>query len=183
MTSITLNEQITPLEKIINKSINNLTFKEIISLVFHAASILSNDNMDTISQGWKDIYADFEKELEKQNKIKWPHMSITKNDYNRRMDIFSTGGSFISSKNIFMLMLRLLYVENYKRPYVYKSYNYHKILSYKPKITHDVCVKKLSISELFEHLKLCMKHYLKVYNDDKHFEYQLGKTINDIINE
>ncbi|XWV26593.1 hypothetical protein QJ857_gp0474 [Tupanvirus soda lake] len=183
MTSIILNEQITPLEKIINKNINNLTFKEIISLVFHAASILSNDNLDTISQGWTDIYTEFEKELEKQNKSKWPQMSITKNDYNRRIDIFSTGGSFISSKNIFMLMLRLLYVENYKRPYVYKSYNYHKVLGYKPKTIDNVCVKKLSLAELFEHFKICMKHYMRVYSDEKHFEYQLGKTINKILEE
>ena len=190
MTSITYNEQIIPLAKIINKNINNLTFKEIISLIFHAVGIVANDKSDpelaTLKRGaeylndsqltWKNIYDEFQKELEMQNKYKWPVMTIIKNDYSKRMDIFSND-EFIVSQNFLTLLLRILVVENYKRPYIYKSYNYHKILGHKLKISESHSIQKISLTDLFTYLKICLKYYIRIYNNDKYFEYQLAKAI------
>ena len=190
MTSITYNEQIIPLAKIINKNINNLTFKEIISLIFHAVGIVANDKSEPepviLKQNsnnpidnqptWKNIYDEFQKELEMQNKYKWPVMTIIKNDYSKRMDIFSND-EFIVSHNFLTLLLRVLVVENYKRPYIYKSYNYHKILSHKLKISESHSIQKISMTDLFAYLKICLKYYIRIYNNEKYFEHQLGKAI------
>jgi hypothetical protein len=177
MTSVIFSDQTISLEKIIDKNIDNLTFKEIISLVFYAVSTVANDITEPDHSAWKNIYEEFEKELHEQNKHKWPNMSIIKNDYSKRIDIFSTGATFITSKNFLMLLFRLLYVENYKRPYIYKSYKYHKMLSHKMKISNNTSVKKLSMIELFKYLKTCLNYYIKIYNDDMNFEYQLCKSI------
>jgi len=177
MSIINISEQIIPMEKIINKNINDLTFKEIISLVFHAMQFVIKDESMNDQDVWKNIYTEFERELIEQNKKKWPYMTITKNDYAKRIDIYSIDASFISSNNIFMLLLRLLYIENYKRPYVYKSYKYHKILGYKIKADSNDSVTKLSLNDIFDFLHSCMKYYIKIYNDGKHSEFELGKKI------
>lgn len=97
------------------------------------------------------------------------------------MDIFPSE-SFVKSNNIFMLLLRLLYVENYKRSYVFKSYGYHKILACKIVVVGKLSLAKkeideLSLFDLFEFLRLGINYYIKIYGNDLHFEYQLGKTI------
>jgi hypothetical protein len=179
MSIINIQDYIVSLDKIVNKNINNVTFKEIISLVFHAVQIVSHNETEPDYFVWKEIYVQFEEELKEQNKKKWPYMTITKNDYGKRIDIFSTDTSFISSNNIFMLLLRLLYIEKYKRPYVYRSYKYHKILGYKMETTNDTCVIDISFKELFDFLLIFMKHYIKIYNDGKYLEFNLGKEIID----
>lgn len=182
MSTINIIDYIIPLDKIIDKNINNVTFKEIISLVFHATLIISNDTTEPDHDKWKQIYTQFEKELAIQNTKKWSYMTIIKNDYGKRIDIFSTDTSFIPTDNIFMLLLRLLYIEKYKRPYVYKSYKYHKILGYKLEIEQNILVKNISLLELFEILHKYMKYYIKIYNDGKYIEFNLGKEIIDQLN-
>ncbi len=182
MSTINIIDYIIPLDKIIDKNIDGVTFKEVISLVFHATQIIINDETDPDHNIWNTIYTEFNKDLEDQNIKKWPHMTITKNDYGKRIDIFSTDTSFIPTNNIYMLLLRLLYIEKYKRPYVYRSYKYHKILGYKSEYKIDYPVKNISLTELFEILAQYMKYYLKIYNDAKYIEFNLGKEIIDQLN-
>lgn len=182
MTTVFLEDQIIPLNKIINKNSKNITFKETISLIYHAAALMSNNNEHPDKENWEKLYNEYKTELEKQNRIKWPHIEFIKNDYDKRMDILIVKSSFIYSKNIFMLLLRLLYIENYKRPYIYKTYEYHKILGHKVDDYPDIIAKNMSINDLFGLLKQHLIFYKKIYNDDMHFEYQLANIILNQIN-
>ena len=171
-----LDDRLLPLEKIVNKNINELTFKEIISLIFHASKNIINDPSCT---EWAKLYKQFEKELSEQNKMKWPEMAIIKNDYDKRIDILTTtsAATFIKTENIFMLLLRLLYVENYKRPYIFKSYNYHKILGNKLKGARQQSVKSLSLYDLFDLLQKQLTRYIRIYNDENQFEHQIATSL------
>ena len=180
MTSIVYDEQIIPLVKIIDKNINNITFRELISLIFHALSIeANNESNDNL---WHKLHKEFLQELDTQNKEQWPVMSLIRNDFSKRMDLF-TNDVFIKSENFFTYLFRLLVVERYKRPYIYKSYNYHKVLGHKLKTSDSVAVEKLSITELFTYLKIFMDHYISVYNKDIYFEHQLGRKIFNQLDE
>lgn len=182
MTTIHLNDQIVPLEKIVDKNINDVSFREIISLIFYAAISISKNKSNPDQIEWKEIYNNFENELVEQNKQKWPQILISKNDYNKRIDVISAYSPFIETKNIFMLLLRLLYIENYKRPYIFKSYNYHKILGCKMRNKTDIIIKNLSVMDLFGILKQHLNRYMKIYNDENNFEYLLcGAIMKQII--
>lgn len=173
----TFEENTIALDKIIKKSIKNINFKETISLIFHAAQKLSNDSSFFENQKWKNLYEEFSSELDEQNHRKWPKLIIVKNDYNKRIDIFSTGTSYIESNNFFTLLFRLLLLENYKRTYIYKSYKYHNILGHKLSDQPDKIVQKIKLDELFDILKKQLKYYLKIYNDADHFENNLASKI------
>lgn len=177
MSTINIVNYIIPLDNIVNKNINNVTFNEIISLIFHAILITSTDKTESDNIIWNEIYTQFEKELIEQNNKKWPYMTIIKNDYGKRVDIFSTDTSFIGSNNILMLLMRLLYIEKYKRSYVYKSYKYHKILGYKMETVRDIPIRNVSLIELFKFLHMYMEYYIKIYNDNEYIEFELGKKI------
>lgn len=172
-----LEENVTPLEKILSKTVNNLTLKETLSLVIYAAKNLANDVDFSDNKMWKDLYQEFEQDLVKQNDKGWPNLLIVKNDYGRRIDIFCTGTYYINSNNLLMLLLRILFVENYKRKYIYKSYNYHNVLGHKLNDRPNKPVTKISLVELFELLQCQLQYYLKVYDDDDHYENCLGTKI------
>jgi len=174
-------ENIVPFEKIINKQVQNITFKEIISLIFHAIKKIIDDKTCREWVEWAEYYDEFTKQLSEQEKKSWPKLVIIKNDYNKRIDIFSTGSSYVSSNNIFTLIFRLLCIENYKRGYIYKSYNYHKILGHKLNEGDDIIIQKASLETLFDLLKKHIKHYLKIYDDDDRIENLLAKKILDEI--
>lgn len=186
MITISLNDQITNLEKILPKTVENLTFKDVMSLIFHATIFMTrasntessdtDTDTDTSTENWIKFYDEFKNDFAKQNDEKWPKLFIIKNNYYKRIDI-NTSSSFTKSKNLLMLLLRLLYVENYKRTYVFKSYKYHKILSHKIPIKNITEIKKISLSDLFDSLKTYINYYLKIYNDNTHYEYILGKSI------
>lgn len=171
MSVIKLEEQIVSLDKILLKKFQEITFKDIISLIFHAFQKLSNNDNEI-----KDIHNNFLSELNEQNKLGWPKMEITKNDYDRRMDIIG-GNSYIVTKNILTLLLRILYIENYKRRYTFKSYNYRKILSHKIRSVVTGPIEELSIDEILNILKHHLQHYMKIYYEESNFEYQLSNTI------
>jgi hypothetical protein len=177
MTTVVLEEQIIPLDKIINKNSKSVSLKETISLIFHATVLISNDSAHPDKEKWKELYNEYKTILEKQNKIKWPQIIITRNDYQKRIDILTTSSSFVKSNNIFILLLRLLFVENYKRTYIYKAYGYYKILGHKINDYPDIIAKNMSVSDLFDLLKKHLFFYKKIYNEDLHFEYQLVNTI------
>ena len=173
-------ENIVPLDKIKQKLIKDITFKETISLIYHAAQKLIDNQDYEDGQKWKDLFNEFHSELVEQDKRSWPKLIIIKNDYSMRIDIFYTGQSYISSNNFLMQLFRLLYVENYKRTYIYKSFNYHNILGHKlsnQSNNSNLPIQKISLEELFILLKEQLKYYLKIYNDNDNFEHALANEL------
>lgn len=178
MSTITLDEQLTKFDKISNNNINSITFKDIISMIFYAIQNMTH-NFNPDEKKWNSFYQDFINDLEKQNKNKWPKLTIIRNDYQKRMDIMSSVSehSYIKSNNFLVLLLRLLYIENYKRIYTFKWYKYHKILGYNIVIDRVKEIQKLTIADLFDLLKIGLKYYLKIYDNELQFEYQLATSI------
>lgn len=184
MTNLILDDQITAFEKILSKEYTEVNFKDIISLVFHAINKMKDDKFSdqeyseqTSETQCKKIYDKFEEELSLQNKFGWPQIFIVRNDYERRMDLATGGGSYISSTNILTLLLRILYVENYKRRYVFRSYDYRKVMSHKIRSLMTKQVDEFALEEIIDLLKNHLHHYLKIYNDCTHFENQLATAI------
>lgn len=176
MNIIKLEDEIVRLDKILKKPMASITFKEIISLVFHAIELLMNDKTDPDHIYWWKIYEEFMDELNQQNKKIWPELVISKSDHYRRINIMLIITPFIRSKNILMLLLRLLYVEKYKRPYINKVHEYYKILNHR--LDKNIIVAtKLSLAELFEYLQLHLERYQKIYSDERLFEYQIAEAI------
>lgn len=166
-----LPEQINTLEKIIDNSINGSTVLDIIGLVFHGVHRLSK-----IEDGWKNIFSEFIQDSEKQKKNGWPQLVIIKNDFSKRIDVIPEK-SFISSKNLLILLQRILYIEKYKENYVFSTYEYHAILAHKINSEKNIDIGKLSSEDLFDLLQKCMQYYIKIYNDDDKFENILAKNI------
>lgn len=181
---ISLTDYLIDLNKILQKSIQSITFEEIVSLVFHAGKQMLFDN------DWYVYYQDFEQDVEQQNNKLWPRLSIVKNDYSKRIDIYSIK-TFEKSRHLFTLLLRLLYIENYKKQYVYRSSQYHKILNhvivtakrlapdqFGPGVTHyEINIKNISLKQLFDLLGEYITYYIGIYTDDNKIEYQLGRAI------
>ena len=169
MDPIKLPEQIASLEKIIKNSTNCISFLDVVGLVFHGISLLSQSD-----DGCKNIYSEFLEGSDKQHKNRWPELIIIKNDYSKRVDVMSNK-SFIASKNLLVLLQRMLYIETQKEKYVYSTYNYYPILPYI--INKNIDVKKLSLDDVFDLCKECMVYYTKIYNDDGKFENILARNI------
>lgn len=172
-----LEENMASQEKIFDKTINNLTLKETISMIIFAAKMLANNSNFAENEIWKDYYQEFEKNMEDQIKKKWPRLTITRNNYNKRIDISSTDTSYIVSDNLLTLLVRVLFIENYKRKYIYKSYNYHNVLGHKLSNSLNKSTTQISLEELFNLLRDQMTYYLQIYNDVNHFENCLAKKI------
>jgi hypothetical protein len=176
MTTVELTDKITKFDQIITKDLNSITFKDVISLIFHAVDILANHNYDNNDE-WAQLYAEFNNELLIQNKKRWPPIPIVKNDFSGRMDVFCAAEPYVPSTNPLILLLRLLHIEIYKRSYVYDSFGYYKILSHTIPGLIGKPIRNLSIVELFEVLRKYMQYYIKIYHDKSIFEHQLGQAI------
>ena len=188
-----IDNHVIPLDKIIIKPIKDMTFKDIISLVFHSIIIMSKDPNNPFQEKWKLLYDEFENELEIQNELKWPKITIIKNENCKRIDVLSISKLYINSDNILTHLFRLLCVENYKRAYIYESYNYHKILNCKLNMgDNERIIKNISLNEIFTLFEIYMEYYMNIYNypvskskrtshkskkHNKRFEYLLAKTI------
>ncbi len=159
----------------------NLNFREVISLFYHASCSLSKNmsNDDELSAFWKKLLDDFLKDLEKQNKFGWPVITVNRNSYRKRIDVIDVETPFVVSNNILILLIRLIYIENYKRPYINKSDNYHKILGMN--LQHELIkseyIENITLADIIDSLKLHLVEYMKIYSDDKKIEYQLSKNI------
>lgn len=175
MNIIKLKDQLIPIEVIIDKNINSITFKETISLVFHSAYHVAENIFEEDNTKWKDFCVEFEKQLKRQNEKSWPYLRILKNDKNRRIDIILTGTPLISTTNFFVLLLRLLYIENYKK--MFTSMYYHQILDYKQRTSNNMTIKHISLADIYKHLKKNLEYYIQVYNDEKYYENQLARSL------
>ncbi len=172
--SIKIEDYVTSLELISSKDKNKFTFKDIISAIFHACYNMSLDTTYLNHNLWNLYYNEFLNDLKDQNNINWPKLIINRNDYNKRMDILPSK-SYIISSNILTLLLRILYIEKYKRSYVYKSYNYYKILGYQISINKNI--EDHTLTELFDLLKTYLDYYIKIYNTSNNFEHELALSI------
>ena len=192
MVKIELEEQIYSLDKFSKEDETDMsmgtcavlkpTFKECISLLFHAVERINSDSIlesdPESSKVIQDIHERFTLELAYQNKMGWPQINIARNDFHKRLDIISINGNFIKSDNILTLLLRLLYIENYKRPYVYKTYAYHEITGHKISNLYSAPdLRELSLGAILYMLNEGIKHYVKVYHNKNNIEFQLGVAI------
>lgn len=175
MSIVVLENEIDNLDLLMSKKINELTFKNIISLIFHCFPRILEDNSfdNTEIKYWKLFHDEFLKELQIQNKQKWPGFFFIEKMYNIEA---ITDKSFVRSKNLLMLLLRLSYTEKEKEKHI-SSHHYKKILNncIRHNIHHEI--KSLSLKELLDLLETHINYYLKIYNNDLSFENSLGKTI------
>lgn len=180
--SKTINNQIIHLDKILPKMVKDLTFKEVICLIFYSIDTMSKDSMNLQQREWKIIYDEFEADIQKQNNYNWPKIKIITNNENKRIDVFAVSKMYIKSDNFLTHLFRLLSIENYKRAYNYKSYGYHKILNHKLDNNNTTTVKYISLYEIFNLFKIFMEYYISIYGDkdlltttrsiNKSYEYQ-----------
>ena len=169
-----IDNEIYPLDKIICKNISQITFKDTISLIFHAIYRVAELDIH-----WASIYQEFKLELENQNIIGWPQLESDRNNKFHRIDLVVINEKFVETTNIFMLIFRLLSIENYKRPDVYKHkiYAYHKILWHKFESSDYGQVSSLNMYDLFTLLEKYLKYYIEIYNAKSSYEYFLAKSI------
>lgn len=178
---IILSEQLTDYGLIKSKKINQLTFKDVISLNFHAFELLSGTTKNP-NFNYEEYYNDFLDEIELQNKKGWPQLLIKKNDYHKRVDACCLE-PYINSKNYLMMLLRMMSIENYKRMYVKKSYDYPKVLGHKLFEENSIndpngdCILQMALSELFVLTEHCIKYYLKIYHDHSTIEHKIGLSL------
>lgn len=168
--SIYLEEEICSLSDIYKKNIKQLSFKDVISLVFHACQKMIGAN-----EMWQNYYHEFTEELALQNKYKCPDLTTISNNYNKRIEVFCNKG-FITSNNLLTLLLRLIYIENRKKS-IYYTNNYFKVLDYTLYMNKYENIEKLSIHDVFSILKPYMEYYIRIYSDEFMFEYQLALSI------
>ena len=173
--SNTINNEITPLDKIITKCIHDLTFKDIISLIFHSVIVMATDKNDIQFHKWKALYFEFKNEIEKQNDFGWPQIKIIRNDLCKCINILFIEKVYIPSENILTHLYRLLHIENYKRTYNYESYNYHKILNHKLNLndnhndndnnnnTDKILVKYITLTQILSLFEKFMAYYIEIY--------------------
>jgi hypothetical protein len=174
MTTVTLSNQIINFDKLKSKDVNKLTFKDAISLVYHMVHSIGEKSDLEDHEKWKTYYNQFLSDLAAQNRRTWPKIIINRNDYSARMDC-NVVDEFISSDNILTLLLRILYLENYKRPHIFKAYNYHPITGHVIAITKSL--DQLTVFDVFDLVFKHMEYYINIYNQSTCIEYKLAKSI------
>lgn len=175
--SIILENEIVPFTELHTKNIKQMSFKDIISLIFYACEKISGS-----CDPWNNYYQEFQNDLILQNKLKCPKFRPITNDFSKRVEIFCDKG-FIVSNNFLTILLRMLYVENRKKG-ITGTYHYHKVLDHIiiPRTSVEN-IKKLSVYDLFELLKPYVSYYMKIYNDESMFEYQMANVILNQLNQ
>jgi len=181
MIKISLDTQLINLNNLYNKNINIITLEETISLIFYATI-----KMTSYDETWKDYYKKFQYDLNEQNVRGWPKLIFTRNDIRKRLDSLMTE-SFISSDNILLLLLQLLYIEKNKKNNimnnVYVSFERYDILSHcldNVDLQHHI--GQLSLAKMFEILEAYINIYMGLYNNKMLFEYKLSKNILMMLN-
>lgn len=169
-------DNIIVLDRILEKQIKDITFKETISLIFHTVFTLSNTKTSD-SKYWNALYKEFQIQFNKQISEKWPQMVIIKNHTHKCAYTTFNGKSFIESKNLLTLLFRLLFIENHKFINVPSHYNFYKILTHELGTKDERIIKNLSLFEIFQILKDQLKYYAKVYRNKMHIEYELVNII------
>ena len=183
MIKIKLDDLLSNQDLLLDRNINSLCFKEIMSMIFHASKNIYDKKIETPDNTkWSEFYQEFEDNLEAQNKLGWSKLNYITNGVRRRVEIFSPA-SFIRTKNLLTLILRLVYIENFKLEKINQTgtSGFHEILTYKIDIPDKYLVREVSLARLFDIFKLYMNYYTRIYQNGLMYEYILGKTIIDQI--
>ncbi|BCS82976.1 hypothetical protein QLL95_gp1147 [Cotonvirus japonicus] len=175
---ITIN--IIPLNEIINKTIRDINFQEVISLIFHASFNMTCNVSHPDFNDWNKFYTEFVKDFERQNLSRWPIMTIIDNEYYKRTDVIAIENTFVSSNNILTLLYRLMYIENYK---ITAGFNNYKLLEHKlhSKFLSKKNVNNISLHKLFKTLKLYVDYYSRKYTNTNNLEYSLATRLSSLI--
>ena len=177
-TDLLLNKTV-----LLNKTINTLNFRDIVSLFFHAVENVSSPtssikiNNSEQKKLFTQFYENFENNITYQKNFGWPKLSYIRNDHSRRFEIF-TPTLYHPSKNILVLLLRLLHIEEFKEAEMLANgVDYHRILSHKIKIDDQYNCTHISFVRLFEILKQYITHYVNMYSNGMMYESRLGMAI------
>lgn len=169
-----LNKNIVPIEKIIHKSPGSTNFKDTISLVFHAFQHMALLKSHPDNLVWHKYYNEFEEGIN-NNSFLLSNLSIIRNDASKRIDLLTP--TPVLSSNILINLTYIFHIESYKRTYIYKSYQYYKVLSYKIKSNVYSSISQYSIEILFSILIRYLNYYKKIYNDPNKIEFKLADNI------
>jgi hypothetical protein len=175
MLKLNLDDVLINKDILMEKHIDTLNFREIICLIFHAIKTIKEEANITNDE-WIQFYKDFEINLEIQNNKYWPKLSLMENKFRKRLEIFSPS-LYNSTKNLLILILRLLYVENHKSKYLTDNTDFHEILTHKISIPDKYACSKVSLVRLFEIFKIYMQYYIMIYSNEMMYENILGKSI------
>lgn len=198
--TVDLGEYLSARDTIMNKHINVMTFKDIISLVFYAMEDIKENNKNIFDQTepinynisnqneminqnsqikkWIELFDEFTTTLKIQNNKRWPKLNHIRNNFRKRLEIFSSA-SYHPSRNILMLLLRLLYVETYKISNISVADDYYDILGHRISTSDRYSPDKITMSRLFEILKMHLQHYMRIYHNEMIYENILCKSIID----
>ena len=184
MLKIKLEEQLAHLDVIEKKPVCDFNFKDIVSLFMHAMKkIGESDNLH--ADEYKKYYHLFTDDINRQNYGGWPKIFINRNN-TKKIEI-NTVGNYIYSDNVLTLLLRIMYIENYKKNCFWKPHSTYKILDIIPErndfffiINYGEQYSNLSDMSLYDLTKLllsCLKHYIGVHSDNTRSEHQIASTI------
>lgn len=176
MSNICIDNYLIKYETIMQKNYDNITFKDVISLIFYTIKNL-NQISDSEYEKWKILYENFNEELKNQNNMKLPLLSVIKNDFLKKIDIIIEDNIFIKSNHILMLLFRLMYIEDFKEKNLSKNDNYYPILNYKINFTYNKSPYELSLIEYFDMLKKYLLYYIRIYDNEKSIENKLAQNI------
>jgi len=173
MIKISIDNQFVNIDKICNKSVDELLFDDVIKLFFYTTV-----KMSEVDDYWKTYYTEFQNALNDQNEHSWPQLIFTRNYPKKRLDCLVTG-VFISSDNLLLLLLQLYYIEKCKQfnllNNLYISFEREEILCHNVKLANNI--DELSVDILFELLKLHITYYLDIYNNKMLHEHKIGINI------
>jgi len=177
--TVDLNDYIVKKDTIVDRNISTLNFREIISLIFYAVGSVA-EKEDILEEKWVKFNEEFKTDLEAQNTRRWPKLSYIRNDFRKRLEVFSTT-SYHNSRNLLILILRLLHIETFKLKNLPQNNDYHEILTHTISIPDKYICSKVSMVRLFEIFKLYVQYYCRIYHNEMMYEYALGKSIVDQI--
>jgi len=174
MIKVSLSEQLISIENI-HKNVNSITLKETISLVFHALTTMAQQDPE-----WESYYVDFQNEFNKQNKYGWPKLIFTRNYSKKRLDCLGTR-TFISTNNILLMLLQLLYIETCKKyndmHSVYLTFDRYEVLDHTINFSGENNIDMLTLDNLFEILEIYISAYIGLYDNRMLYENQLSRDI------
>lgn len=181
MTKFIIDNKILPLDRILTKCAAQITFRDMISLIFHASRIMSAKSNDPNNTEWNNLHKKFEHEINCQDCEHWPILQLRFSEFEKCIEIQNLNGKFLETDNFLTLLAYILYIEGYKRS-MYQTHGYVKILTAKvssrlSKSQSDISVSKMSISFLLWMLKLFIDLYLEIYARHSSIEFKIGQAI------
>lgn len=177
------------LSRILQKKPSQLTFREVISLIFHLSQKIRSASTATIRRNHKDsniipdnadlwlqLYSRFTEDMTVQERIRWPILTFMVNTYEKRIDVKNVNGSLIETENLLMLLAQILFIENGKRMLRQQYAAFPKVLGHKIQVVGTETVANISTHEIFLLLEKHLQHYIGHTSRDS-LEHRIATSI------